>query len=83
MMARMQVTMNSETQRLVRLKAAGLGVSIAEYVRRLIANDLAGQSRNARPEKVFDLGSTGRSNIAKDKKAMIAEAIAGRRSAVR
>jgi hypothetical protein len=83
MMSRTQITLPSETQRRARQKASDLGVSLAEYIRRLVAADLAGVRRTAAPEKVFDLGSSGGSDIARNKKKMIAEAIARRRAAGR
>jgi hypothetical protein len=41
MMTRTQITLEPELQKTARRRAAQLGVSLAEYVRRLIARDLA------------------------------------------
>jgi len=76
MMARSQITLQPEIQRRARQRATDLGVSLAEYVRRLIARDLGGASVKADPALVFDLGKSSGSNIAKDKRALIAEAFA-------
>ena len=77
MMARTQITLDPEMQRRARLRASELGISFAEYVRRLVADDLGGQQGTGDPARVFDLGSSGGSDIAKEKRAMIAKAFAG------
>ena len=74
MMSRTQITLDPEIQRRARKRASDLGVSLAEYLRRLVSRDLAGAPTKADPAAVFDLGSSGGCNIAKDKSAMIAEA---------
>ena len=76
MMSRTQITLDPEIQRRARKRANDMGVSLAEYVRRLIARDLGGQQSMANPALVFDLGSSGGSDIAQNKDAMIAEAFA-------
>jgi hypothetical protein len=63
-----------EIQRRAWQRATDLGVSLAEYVRRLVARDLASPQTSVDPACVFDLGSSGGSNIAKNKDSMIAEA---------
>lgn len=64
-------------QRRARQRASELGIFLAEYVRRLVADDLGGEQSTADPARVFDLGSSGGSDIAKEKRAMIAKAFAG------
>lgn len=64
---------------MVRVRAADLGISIAEYIRRLVDRDLSQPSKNADRSLVFDLGSSGRTDIASEKSRMIAEAIAARK----
>jgi len=86
MMARTQITLEPEMQRRARRRASDLGVSLAEYVRRLLARDLGDPTRKVDVSILFDLGNSGGSNIARDKDEMIADAIAaklerGRRSA--
>lgn len=76
MMARTQITLEPEVQRRARQRAGDLGVSLAEYVRRLVARDLGNSPAKADPSLVFDLGKSRGSDIAKDKNAMIAEAFA-------
>lgn len=59
-------------------RAGGLGISLAEYVRRLVAEDLKGEEPAAvDPSAVFDLGSSGGSDIARDKDSMLREAFSG------
>ena len=53
-----------------------MGVSLAEYVRRLVARDLRGAAPAANPAAVFDLGSSRGSDIATNKDRMLAEAFA-------
>jgi hypothetical protein len=74
MMARTQITMEPEVQRKARRRAGEMGVSFAEYVRRLVVRDLGAPRAGADPSVVFDLGRSGGSNIARNKDAMIAEA---------
>jgi len=83
MMSRTQITLEPETQRRARQRASDLGVSLAEYVRRLVTRDLGGAQRKAEPALVFDLGSSGGSDIAKNKDAMIAEAFISARTKFR
>jgi hypothetical protein len=76
MMSRTQITLEPEIQRRARQRASDMGVSLAEYVRRLVARDLGGMQPAANPSAVFDLGLSGGSDVAKNKDAMIAEAFA-------
>jgi len=78
-MVRTQISLSSEVHTRVRVRAADLGISLAEYIRRLVDRDLSQTSRNTDRSLVFDLGSSGRTDIASEKSRMIAEAIAGRK----
>jgi hypothetical protein len=62
MMARMQITLQPEFQRRARRRASDLRVSLAEYIRRLVARDLGSA---AAPGLVFDLGNSGGSDMQK------------------
>jgi hypothetical protein len=76
MNARTQITLDRELQRRAHAKAAELGISFAEYVRRLLANDLGEQKPKADISAVFDLVDEGpATNIARDKDKMIGEAM--------
>jgi hypothetical protein len=74
MMSRTQITLDSETQKRAQQHAGEMGISFAEYVRRLVARDLSRAERKASIECVFDLGSSGDSDISKEKDAMLAAA---------
>ena len=56
-------------------KAARQGVSLSEYVRRLVARDLAQDTSSNDPSAIFGLFDSGGSRIADGKQAMISEAI--------
>jgi hypothetical protein len=75
MMVRTQITLESELQRLARQRAGEIGVSLAEYVRQLVARDLARPEMRADVTTIFDLGASGGSDIAREKDAMIGEAL--------
>jgi len=78
MMARTQITLAPETHRRARERARNLGVSLAEYVRNLVARDLRVSPRvPVDPSCIFDLGSSGGSDVRKHKDRMIAEAFLG------
>lgn len=74
-MARTQVSLDSELQRRARERAAQLGISFAEYVRRLVDEDLGSTEQRASPALVLKLGRSDGSNVARDKDAMIGEAV--------
>jgi hypothetical protein len=76
MTARTQITLDPEIQRRARAKAAALGISFAEYVRRLVADDLGGGRAKPDISILFDLGASGEpTDIARDKDKMIGEAV--------
>ena len=74
---RTQITLDPETQQRAQAKAAELGISFAEYVRRLVAGDLGdAPARKLDVSVIFDLVDDGpATNIARDKDKMIAEAV--------
>ena|SRR5215213_9982264 len=76
MNARTQITLDPDTQRRAHAKAAELGISFADYVRRLLAQDLGPPKRRVAISAIFDLGaSEAPTNVARDKHAMIDEAV--------
>jgi hypothetical protein len=80
MNARTQITMNPALQRQAQAKAAELGISFAEYVRRLVSDDLAESApqRKADISEIFDLVDDGPvTDIARDKDKLIGEAVWG------
>lgn len=75
MMSRTQVVIDQELQRAARRKADQLGISFAEYLRRLVANDLATPEASVDPSRVFDLGSSGGSDVGREKGRMLGDAL--------
>jgi hypothetical protein len=76
MNARTQITMDPEMQRRAQAKAAELGISFAEYVRRVIARDLGEPKPKGDISILFDLGASGEpTNIARDKDRLLGEAV--------
>jgi len=74
MMSRSQISVDAELLARARKRAADLGISFAAYVRRLLERDLAPRAPKADVSVLFNLGSSGGSDIARNKDAMIAEA---------
>lgn len=73
-MTRTQLSFEREMLRRARDRANQLGISLAEYIRRLVADDLGGATPPADPSTVFNLGSSGGSDVARQKDSMVAEA---------
>ena len=77
MASRMQITLDAATQIKVRRRAESIGVPVAEYVRRVIAADLGDDPPRSDVAELFDLGRSAEpTDIAQNKRAMIADAIA-------
>jgi hypothetical protein len=71
-----QITLDPELRRRALTRAAELGISLAEYIERLVARDLNAQRRDADISALFDLVNEGpRTNIARDKDKMVGEAV--------
>jgi DNA mismatch repair protein MutH len=79
MMARSQISLDPELQRRARQRAGELGISLAEYVRSLVARDLKRRKPKSDVSVIFGLGSSGGSDIARDKDRMVGEAVAANR----
>lgn len=75
MMSRTQITLDPELQKRARERAAHLGISFAEYIRRLVIHDLGERERQTDPSVVFNLGSTEGSDVARNKDEMVGEAV--------
>ena len=80
MMVRTQISLDSEMHTQARKRAAKLGISLAEYIRRLVEQDLTKSARTVDRSIIFDLGGSKGTDIASEKDRMIGEAIvAGKR----
>jgi hypothetical protein len=75
MVSRTQITLPPEDHRRARARAAELGISLAEYVRRLVARDLERPAQGAHISAIFDLGDSGGSDIARFKDEYIGDAV--------
>jgi hypothetical protein len=78
MMHRTQITFDPAEHRRAKRRAAELGISLAEYVRRLVERDLAGPTPQSDPSGLFGLGDSGGSDVAAEKDRYVGEAVAGR-----
>ena len=79
MMARTQILLDPENHRRARQRAAGLGISLAEYVRRLVARDVGSPRATVDPATIFDLGDSGPSDVANQKDEYVGRAFTGTR----
>lgn len=52
-----------------------MGISLAEYLRRLVAEDLEGPRHSTDPSAVFNLGDSGGSDVARLKDEYVGEAV--------
>lgn len=83
MVARTQVALDPELHQRARERAAQLGVSFAEYVRRLVQKDLGSPQQQVSPSIVFRLGSSGGTDVAAEKDRLLGQAIASEHEAER
>lgn len=67
--------LDAEVRRRARDRANEMGISLAEYIRRLLDRDLGRPEGVADPARVFDLGDSGGSNVAVEKDAMVGKAV--------
>ena len=72
---RTQIALEPEQHAMAMQKAAALGISMAEYIRRLIARDIERAETRADISAIFALGHSGGSDIAVEGDDAIAEAI--------
>jgi hypothetical protein len=75
MMVRSQISLPAEDQRRARERANDLGISLAEYVRRLVRADLGERPRPDDVTAVFDLGDSGGSDVARHKDTYLGDAV--------
>lgn len=75
---RTQIALTPEQHARVRQKAADLGITMAEYIRRLVDADLAGVEPASSPEAIIGIGASGGGDIASEGKHAVARAVADR-----
>lgn len=76
MMSRTQITLDPEEHRAARRRAAEQGISLAEYVRRLVHDDLTATERPPADVSIlFDLGDSGGSDVANHKHEYVGDAV--------
>ena len=81
MTQRTQISLPTDDHRRARARASDLGISLAEYIRRLVSRDLGAGSRSVSADALFDLGHSGGSDVARHKDAYVGEAVEqGRRA---
>ena len=79
MMVGTQILLHAVRHALARARAAALGISLAEYARRLSGREVAERPGGADRSLVFDLGTSGGTDIALQKARMIGEATGAER----
>ena len=77
MTQRTQIILPADDHRAARRRAAERGISLAEYVRRLVHEDLteAGSKPKADISEIFGIGNSGGSNVARYKDEYLDEAV--------
>jgi len=78
MVVRTQVTLDAEARRRAQQRARELGISFAEYIRRLVDRDLGDRPNDATPSEIFALFDSGGADVAGDKDRLIDEAVRDR-----
>ena len=73
---RTQIALDREQHARVKQKAAALGITMAEYIRRLVDRDLGPTDTLADPGAIIGIGRSGGGDIAREGKDAIAAAIA-------
>jgi hypothetical protein len=75
MMERTQISLPAEDLSRARARASALGISLAEYIRRLLARDLDRPTATADISSIFGLFDSGGSDVSRFKDQYIAEAL--------
>ncbi len=63
---RTQIALEPEQHARVKQKAASLGITMAEYIRRLVDQDLTSVAPRATPSAIIGIGRSGGSDIARE-----------------
>jgi len=73
---RTQIALSQEQHARIKQEAAALGITMAEYIRRLVDSDLGPTDTHADPTSIIGIGRSGGSDIASEGKDAAATAIA-------
>jgi hypothetical protein len=80
MVTRTQVSLEAEAHRRARSRASELGLSFAEYIRRLVDRDLGEPAAQTDVGGIFGLFDSGGADIAADKDQLVDDAFRAARS---
>lgn len=75
MTVRTQIALDSEQHRRAKRRASELGISLAEYVRRLVDEDLGAVRPTGDIRAIFDLGDSGCGDISENVDRYVGEAV--------
>ena len=75
MMQRTQISLEASEHRRARRRASELGISLAEYIRRLVRRDIGEAPAAADVSALFALGDSGGSDVASAKDVYLGEAV--------
>ncbi len=70
--------LDAEDHGRAKVRASELGISLAEYVRRVVGADLATPSNQADASEIIGMFASGGSDIARHKDDYLAEAVAAK-----
>ena len=73
---RTQIALEPEQHALVKSKAASLGITMAEYIRRLVDQDLRRVGTGPDLSAIIGIGRSGGSDIASEGQAAVEDAVA-------
>lgn len=74
MVVRAQVTLDADTHRRAKLRAAERGISFAEYIRQVVGSDL-GEEKKTDISAIFGIGESGRSDISSNVDKYLGESL--------
>lgn len=77
MPSRTQITLHPDLDRRAKQRARELGISFAEYVRRVISHDLAAQGERPSVAGLAGIGDSGASDVAAHKDRYLDDAFGG------
>jgi hypothetical protein len=77
MVVRTQIALDAEDHRRAKQRASEMNISLAEYIRRLVARDLGERRQPVSPQALFDLGRSAGSDVARRKDEYLAQAVGG------